>query len=73
MQVVFSQCCNWWIYDGRGAVNYENSEYSVRLQDNSYILTLKHPAQTYQLLYVNDGMWYEQKWERRNPDLSQYH
>lgn len=47
---------SWWMYESIGASDYENEDYSVKLNGNSYELRFKHALQpSDQLWYFNRG------------------
>ena len=65
LYVSFNQVGNWWTYNGLGAKDYTNAEYTVALRRwrNDYVLTLKHPWSHYLILNDVDGNWVPVKFD----------
>lgn len=61
VKVTLNQWGTWWWRNGQGATDFENEDYTLYMRDvgHWYDLVLKKPANSYQLLYLNDGQWKE--------------
>jgi len=70
VRVTLNQWGTWWWYEGKGGYGYENSDYKLHLNDpgHFYELTLKRPAQQYQLLYQVGDHWNVVDWSKRGVD-----
>ena len=68
LKVVLNHTGTWWWYDGHGAVSYETPDYKVDMKTVGmrYDITLKHPADSYLLLYSVGDKWKEVNMNLKN-------
>lgn len=59
LKVTLNQWGSWWMYDLKGAKDFENDTYRLEMKDvgHEYILHLKRPAKEFIILYQQGEQW----------------
>lgn len=70
IHVTLNQWGTWWWFHYIGASNYENEVYRLHLTDPGhwYELIIRKPADSLQLLFVNEGQWRTVDMQNRNTE-----
>ncbi len=69
VRVTLNQWATWWWYGGLGGHDYQNEQYKLAMQEGgSYLLTLKHPAAGYMLVFQTGDQWKEMDFSKRDED-----
>ena len=60
---------NWWWYNDKGAINYQNNYYKVSIDEwGGYNLILKGNPKDYTLLYQVGNCWKTVNWKEKGKE-----